>query len=108
VASWKTPEAALKEAYARYLLAAPAAVATLSDSITVAQVCETYLDQCEAVDAAATLEMRRNTHYDFCTGLPPRLRGKESDASRAELDVAPASIKVTGPQRDGPEAYSRR
>jgi hypothetical protein len=46
----KTPEAAPKGTYARYLFAAPAAIATLPDSITVAQVCETYLDQCKAMD----------------------------------------------------------
>ena len=88
-------------------MASPLAIVAQADSITLARVCETYLDQCEAVDAVAILEMRWNTLYDFGTGLPPRLRGMESQASRAELDASRIHKGLWSAKRDGPEAHPR-
>jgi integrase len=51
-------------------------VADDGPSATVMQVCQAYLDKVEDSGSKKTYKDRSETLFDFCTGFPPRFKGK--------------------------------
>ena len=78
----------VREAYARWLLAkneeaAKVAVIEEADSkTTLAEICVVYLENTKANDSKSTYEGRADTLFDFCYGLPPKLRPKQGQAPK--------------------------
>lgn len=73
------PAEVVREAFARHTLSTRehSAEAVEQDQVTVAEMCRLYLDQCKANQSASTYSMRAGTLFDFCTGLPAGMRGKQ-------------------------------
>ena len=77
-------DAVLKEAHARWLLARQAAeeaaqkTLDAASQVTVEQVCLAYLADARVNGAEQTYEVRADTLFDFCFGLPARFRSKDA------------------------------
>lgn len=62
-----------QHAYAAYLLATEKQ-RTDGDRMPLMEVCRAYLEHAEKHASPATLKMRAEMLFDFCTGYPPRFR----------------------------------
>jgi hypothetical protein len=77
-------ETVVKGAHARWLLAKQAAataaqeVADAASQVTVEQVCLAYLANAKINGAEQTYEVRADTLFGFCFGLPARFRSKDA------------------------------
>jgi integrase len=67
-----TPIADVKAAYQR-IVANPDGSEN-GEGVTVQEVCDAYLNN---IADGASYKLRRDILFDFCTGYPPRFRGKE-------------------------------
>jgi hypothetical protein len=79
----------VKDALARYRLGCnePASLDTALNSVSVAEVCQLYLEFCRVNNADSTYDIRAARLFDFVTGLPARFR-KENRMRSAEAEKA--------------------
>jgi integrase len=84
------PTEEIREAFARHTLATKEKARSFEygDQITVLELCQLYLDHCQASNSASTYRVRTDALFDFCTGLPASLRdkGNGKKATRAETE----------------------
>jgi hypothetical protein len=82
--SHQVDEAVVKDAHARWLTAKQAAAQAAqkaddaANQVTVEQVCVAYLADAKINGAEQTYEVRADTLFDFCFGLPSRFRSKDA------------------------------
>ena len=98
-------ESVLKEAYARFLVDKQAAEEAVekpgaeAQQVTVEEVCLAYLADTKINGTQQTFEVRADTLFDFCYGLPARFRTKDAKPKRLtkalrEEAAKPASTRA--------------
>ena len=81
-------ESVLKDVYARFLVDKQAADAAAdkpgadAQQVSVEEVCLAYLADLKVNGAEQTFEVRADTLFDFCYGLPARFRTKDGKPKR--------------------------
>lgn len=104
----KDPKAkeAAKTAYARHLLAkrteGSAEASNSPNSISVAHLCQLYLNACQRESAAETYRLRSNYLFDFCAGFSARFKDKPRKAAPDERVHSGYAITQRVPRKDGP------
>jgi len=83
-----------KLAYARFLLEREVRGPTSGDSMTLAAICDAYLQDVGRHGSPATYELRSRILYDFCTGFPARFRGVQDPPARERLHRGHGSTAI--------------